>query len=127
MLMTCAAVSAQTGGKPFGINICGAEFEEKTIPGVMGKDYIYPPDADIEYFYQQGMQLLTVPFKWERVQQTLGGPLDRANVDEMRRVIQYCSDRNIRVVLSMHNFGRYVIGKYRTYSGKSHCAAQNAG
>lgn len=111
LLLTGASVYAQNGVKPFGINICGAEFEEKTIPGVLGKDYIYPPDSDIEYFYQQGMQLLTVPFKWERVQTTPGGPLDRANVDEMRRVIQYCSDRNIRVVLSMHNFGRYVIGK----------------
>ncbi len=100
---------AQNGGNPFGINICGAEFEEKTIPGVLGKDYVYPSDSDIEYFYQQGMQLLTVPFKWERVQQSPGAELDQANVDEIRRVIQYCGPRNIRVVLSMHNFGRYRI------------------
>jgi endoglucanase len=102
-------VIAQKGGNPFGINICGAEFEEKTIPGVMGKDYAYPSDSDIEYFYQQGMQLMTIPFKWERVQQNLGGSLDQDNVDEIRRVIQYCGPRNIKVVLSMHNFGRYRI------------------
>jgi endoglucanase len=70
---------------------------------------VYPSDSDIEYFYQQGMQLMTIPFKWERVQQTPGGELDKANVDEIRRVIQYCGPRNIRVVLSMHNFGRYRI------------------
>jgi endoglucanase len=55
---------AQTKGIPFGINICGAEFEEKTIPGILNQDYAYPSETDIEYFYQQGFQLMTIPFKW---------------------------------------------------------------
>jgi endoglucanase len=122
-----ASLSAQSGGNPFGINICGAEFEEKTIPGVLGKDYVYPSDADIEYFYQQGMQLMTIPFKWERVQQKLGGELDQANVDEIRRVIQYCGPRNIRVVLSMHNFGRYKIGNIEYIIGSSTVKRSNLG
>ena len=108
--LTGSTIKAQLKGVPFGINICGAEFEEKTIPGVLNKDYAYPSNDDIEYFYQQGFQLMTVPFKWERVQQVQGGELDRANIDEIRRVILYCAPRNIKVLLSMHNFGRYRIG-----------------
>ena len=100
----------QTRGLPFGINICGAEFEEKTIPGVLNKDYAYPSDSDIEYFYQQGFQLMTIPFKWERVQPVQNGDLDQANIAEIRRVLLYCAPRNIKVILSMHNFGRYRIG-----------------
>ncbi len=95
---------------PYGINICGAEFEEKTIPGVLNKDYAYPSNEDIEYFYQQGFQLLTIPFKWERVQPVQGGELNQANIDEIRRVLLYSAPRNIKVILSMHNFGRYRIG-----------------
>jgi endoglucanase len=102
--------AAQNIGLPFGINICGAEFEEKTIPGVLNKDYAYPSENDIEYFYQQGFQLMTIPFKWERIQNSPGGELDQLNIDEIKRVLLYCGPRNIKVILSMHNFGRYRIG-----------------
>jgi endoglucanase len=102
---------AQTKGIPFGINICGAEFEEKTIPGILNQDYAYPSETDIEYFYQQGFQLMTIPFKWERVQNMPGGDLNQENIDEIRRVLSYCAPRNIRVILTMHNFGRYRMGE----------------
>lgn len=102
---------AQTKGIPFGINICGAEFEEKTLPGILNQDYAYPSENDIEYFYQQGFQLITVPFKWERVQNIPGGDLNQENIDEIRRVLLYCAPRNIKVILTMHNFGRYRIAE----------------
>ncbi len=102
---------AQTKGIPFGINICGAEFEEKIIPGVLNKDYAYPSESDIEYFYQQGFQLMTIPFKWERVQTVPGGDLNQENIEEIRRVLMYCAPRNIKVILTMHNFGRYRIAE----------------
>lgn len=102
---------AQTKGSPFGINICGAEFEEKTIPGILNQDYAFPSENDIEYFYQQGFQLMTIPFKWERLQNNPGGDLNQENIDEIRRVLQYCAPRNIRVILTMHNFGRYRMGE----------------
>ncbi len=101
--------TGQMAGKPFGINICGAEFEEKTIPGILNKDYAYPSESDIEYFYQQGFQLITIPFKWERLQNSPGADLDLANLEEIKRVLNYCAPRNIKVILSMHNFGRYII------------------
>lgn len=107
----CSIATAQNGGRPFGINLCGGEFEELTLPGVYGKNYAYPSDADIEYFYQQGFQLMTIPFKWERIQHTLGGALDEQNLHELKRVLLYCAPRNIKVILSMHNFGRYRIDK----------------
>lgn len=98
---------AQTKGIPFGINICGAEFEENKLPGILHQDYAYPSENDIEYFYQQGFQLMTVPFKWERLQNTPGGELNPENIEEIKRVLQYCAPRNIKVILTMHNFGRY--------------------
>jgi endoglucanase len=101
---------AQTKGIPFGINICGAEFEEKTLPGVLNQDYAYPSENDLEYFYQQGFQLMTIPFKWERLQNVPGGDLNQENIDEIKRVLLYCAPRNIKVILTMHNFGRYRIG-----------------
>jgi endoglucanase len=108
-MIFCLSSFAQTKGIPFGINICGAEFGENNLPGVLNQDYAYPSENDIEYFYQQGFQLMTIPFKWERLQNRLGGDLNQENIDEIKRVLQYCAPRNIRVILTMHNFGRYRI------------------
>jgi len=106
-IIASGSVAGQIGGSPFGINICGAEFEENKLPGILHQDYVYPTEEDIEYFYQQGFQLMTIPFKWERLQHRPGGTLDQANLDEFRRILTYCAPRNISVIFSMHNFGRY--------------------
>ncbi len=112
LLMGWANTAAsQKTGRPFGINLCGGEFQEKNLPGVYGKDYAYPTESDIEYFYQQGFKLITIPFKWERIQNTLNGPLDAENILELTNRLHYCAQRNIQVVLSMHNFGRYQINQ----------------
>lgn len=94
---------------PFGINMCGGEFGEKEFPGTYGVTYQYPSNTDIEYFYKKGFRLIDLPFKWERVQPKLGEELDAFQLKEMKRVVAFCESRGIKVILGMHNFGRYRI------------------
>lgn len=67
---------AQSDAAAFAIKLCGPEFGEKKMPGIYGVDYIYPNQAELVYFKNKGFKLMDLPFKWERVQPSLGGPLD---------------------------------------------------
>ncbi|MFY7964158.1 MAG: glycoside hydrolase family 5 protein [Chitinophagaceae bacterium] len=93
----------------YGITLSGAEFGENRLPGVMGKDYIYPSIAEIAYFASKGVDIIQLPFKWERVQKHLGASLDENEVAYISKFIDDCATYNISVNLVLQNFGRYNI------------------
>ncbi len=90
-----------------GINICGAEFGEKKLPGTLGIDYIFPNKTQIEYFAKKGFSTITLPFKWERIQTKLGGDLDSNYVALIKQFITDCSVFKVRSVITMQNFAKY--------------------
>ncbi len=106
-------VSAQEIGRfsqlRLGINVCGAEFGEKNMPGVYGTDYIYPTDSTIYYFARKGFTLLVLPFKWERIQPILGGELDSTELKRIKTFVSTCSKAKVDVTLTMQNFAAYRI------------------
>src|SRR5574340_971626 len=77
------AHAASNGDELTGVNIAGAEFNGKALPGVAGKDYFYPKAATFDHFAAKGMNVIRLPFRWERIQPTLNGELDAA---EYRRL-----------------------------------------
>jgi len=91
----------------FGVSLCGPEFGQEKIPGVINVDYVYPRAEDINYFANKGVKLVQLPFRWERVQKELGGKLDLEELKRMKEVVNHCEFRGIKVILNMHNFGRY--------------------
>lgn len=99
---------AEPEGYPFALNLSGAEFGHDRIPGEYGKEYTYPTPDDLDYAKKKGFSLVRVPFKWERLQDTLGGPLRVFDLGELKKVVQSASERNIRVILDLHNYGRYM-------------------
>jgi endoglucanase len=90
-----------------GVNLSGAEFTSKTLPGIMYKQYIYPSQQDMRYFKQVGMNIVRVPFRWERLQRQLNGPLESADLDQLRRVVSWAKELNMCVLLDMHNYASY--------------------
>ena len=56
-----------------GVNLAGAEFNERRIPGTIHKDYTYPRPGDVDYFAGKGMNVFRLPFRWERLQPALQG------------------------------------------------------
>lgn len=86
-----------------GINLSGAEFG--SVGGTYGVDYIYPSVDDINYYASKGMDVVRLPFLWERVQPTEDGPLDTAELARIDQVVDYATSKGLKVVLDVHNYG----------------------
>ncbi|MCS6800890.1 MAG: Ig-like domain-containing protein, partial [Dehalococcoidia bacterium] len=67
------------GPKLYGVNLTGAEYTPSSLPGVLGRDYVYPYSGvrtslypggyqGAAYFAAKGLRLLRVPVRWERLQ-----------------------------------------------------------
>lgn len=108
---------AQNLEMPFGVNLAGAEFAHDQIPGVYGKNYIYPTTEEIDYFKSKGLTLLRVPFLWERMQPVLGGELDSVELSRFKIFIDAAQERNVWVIPDMHNYCRRYVDKTRYIIG----------
>jgi endoglucanase len=91
----------------FGVNLAGAEFGGNVLPGAHGTNYVYPTDAALDYYQSKGRILIRLPFKWERMQRSLNGPLDADELGRLRGVLRAAGRRKMKVILDVHNYGRY--------------------
>src|SRR6185437_782334 len=96
-----------------GVSLAGAEFGSQRPefsnrnPGRYGRDYIYPSERTIAYFTQQGLGLLRLPVRWERLQPELRQPLDAAELNRIHHVLHLAAEHGAQVILDLHNYGRY--------------------
>lgn len=97
-------------GKPgmFGVNLAGAEFYHKKMDGDgrFNVDYHYPTTAELDYWHSKGMDLIRLPFKWERLQREVEGPLSADELDYIRYLLREADSRGMKILLDMHNYGR---------------------
>jgi endoglucanase len=100
-----------------GINLSGGELNPARKLAVFGKDYIYPPLSELDYYANKGFAVVRLPYRWERLQPLLFGNLDSAELDRIKRVVAAAQERNMRVILSPHNFGRYFLNGEETLIG----------
>ncbi|KAA8484724.1 aryl-phospho-beta-D-glucosidase BglC (GH1 family) [Arcticibacter tournemirensis] len=91
---------------PFGTNASGAEFAPHTSPGIYNKNYTYPTVVQLDYFKSKGLTLFRMPFLWERIQNELGGELNKDELSRMMAFVDAARERNLWVILDMHNYGR---------------------
>lgn len=91
-----------------GVNIAGAEFGEARQPGKHGVDYVYPEPSAIDYFASKGMNIIRLPVLWERLQHRLGAKLDEAEMQRIDAVVNYAASKDIKVVIDIHNYARYM-------------------
>lgn len=103
------------GRLPFGVNLAGAEFFHKKMEGVgrFNKDYHYPTTRELDYWASKGMMLIRLPFKWERLQREVNGPLSTDELEYIRFLLREADRRGMQILLDMHNYGR------RNYEGKN--------
>jgi endoglucanase len=100
-----------------GINLPSAAFNDERIPGVYGRDYLYPSATDLDYYARKGFAVIRLPYLWERLQQSLFDPLDAAEFGRIERVLVAARSLKVRVILCPHNFGRYHINGKPTLIG----------
>ena len=99
----------------FGANLAGAEFADyNQLPGTYGVDYRYPNDSpkapngsELSYYANKGLKLVRLPFRWERMQHTLFGPLDETEVGRLRSFLAEAQSKGFKVIPDCHNYARF--------------------
>ena len=106
-IVVIISAKCQTAKLNIGINLCGAEFGGKNLPGIINQDYIFPTEKEVQYFANKGFKLMVLPFKWERIQHLPGGDLDTLELFEIKQFIARCNKYDVQVTLTMQNFAAY--------------------
>jgi len=109
-VMLAAAVQADSGFAASqlcyrGVNLSGAEYGERD--GVANVNYTYPSEETVGYFASKDMNVVRLPFRWERLQPVLGQPFDRAEMQRLKEAVDLIQKHDMAVVLDPHNFGYY--------------------
>lgn len=99
---------AEETGEPYGVNLACADFGS-VFPGEYNKDYTYPTAQDLKYWYQKGLKLIRLPFKWERLQPELNGPLNTHDLNKMKELVKAAEECDMVVILDLHNYCRRFI------------------
>jgi endoglucanase len=98
-----------------GVTLAGAEFGanpgqfSNESPGEHGRAYLYNSERTVAYFAERGFSLFRIPFRWERIQPRLGGPLDAAELGRLREMVGHVKALKGQAILDVHNYARYAI------------------
>lgn len=100
---------AAANGAPryIGVNLSGAEYGGRKLPGKLYTDYVYPPPELMDYFLDRGMNSFRLPFRWERVQPVPGGALNPDELAHIDAVIAHVGKRGGSLILDPHNSARH--------------------
>lgn len=93
-----------------GVNLSGAEFGQQNLPGTFNTDYTYPNQTEVNYFQSKGMNIIRLPFRWERLQHTNNAALDPTELGRMNTFVSATTAKGVYVILDPHNFARYYPG-----------------
>lgn len=114
---TQASVLEPHLGRGHGINVAGGEFAAPSNastssfsnknPGIYGVDYHYDSAETFHYLASRGVRMVRIPFRWERLQPRLSGPLSRGEVRRLSNAADRAGRAGLDVVLDMHNYGAY--------------------
>ena len=111
----CFGAAALSGVSPIqaqyarGISLAGPEFAEESLPGKPGTHYTFNSEESFAYFSSLRLNLIRVPFRWERLQPLLFGPLDEDYLAGVEQNVEWARAHGAQVVLDLHNYGRYLL------------------
>ena len=119
LLMICVffcslhAYAAQPQKTYQGINLPGAEFNNKKLPGIAEKDYHWPTLKNFQRMQAAGFNTVRVPFLWGRLQLAPLGEFSATEIKQLDRVVQQTAQLQLNIVLDVHNYASYD-GRYLT-------------
>ncbi len=91
-----------------GVNLSAAGFgAHVALPGVYGKHYSYPEESYYKKYADKGMDLVRLPFVWERIQPKLNTSLDSAELARLMQSLDFAQKHGVKVILDLHNYYRY--------------------
>jgi endoglucanase len=99
------ALAEDCQGLQIGVNLAGPEFGPPR--GRYGYTYIYPNEAELDYFTGKNLRLIRLPLRWETLQPVLDGPLDPAELGRVAEFLHLAQAKGAKVLIDLHNYGRY--------------------
>jgi hypothetical protein len=111
-------IEAQAGADRRGVNMSGGDFGtpgpldatstfSNANPGTYNSAYHFDTQQSFNYVASRGITLVRLPVRWERVQRTLGGALDAAEVQRISDAVARARSAGMRVIIDIHNYGAY--------------------
>lgn len=101
-----------------GINLSGLD-AGYTRQTEYGFDYMDPPSYEYDYWFDNQetlsqlnsdkINLVRLPFVWERIQSELYGKIDQDYLSLIKEQVQYAKEHGAKIVIDMHNLGRYTM------------------
>ena len=107
VLLTVQTETAKASVDLIGLNMSGAGFAGQVLPGVNGRNYIFPTEPNFQQWSTKGIRLIRFPILWERLQPTLGGPLDPTYAALIDGTFNLANKYGMKVILDLHNYMRY--------------------
>ncbi|WP_313309095.1 cellulase family glycosylhydrolase [Stutzerimonas nitrititolerans] len=96
-----------SGIRLVGVNLSAAGFGPQVVPGTYGKHYFYPDESYYKKYADNGLDLVRLPFLWERIQPKLNTNLDSAELARLLQSLDLAQKHGVKVILDMHNYYRY--------------------
>jgi hypothetical protein len=85
-----------------------SEFSNRN-PGRYGVAYHYDSQETLDYLADRAIDLIRLPFRWERLQPRPGQKLDPEELARIRGAVRRAHRAGLDVILDMHNYGAYYL------------------
>jgi hypothetical protein len=90
-----------------GVNIMDLGSGGTVLPGVYNTNYTSPTLAGLQNLKARGLNVVRLPFLWERIQGTLNGPLETAYLGYLLQAMRDAHTAGLKVIIDMHNYAAY--------------------
>jgi hypothetical protein len=84
----------------------GGEFSNRR-PGIYDRDWRYPSEGTMRFLACREVDVIRLPFRWERIQPELGDGLDTAELQRLRDTLDRAGHHGIEVIPTVMNYGAY--------------------
>jgi endoglucanase len=98
-----------------GLNIAGAEFG--TVGDAYGTTWAHESQASFDFLAGRGWRLVRYAIKWERLQPTLSGAFDAAELARVVTAVARMRSAGMWCILNLHNMGKFNGISFGTASG----------
>ena len=89
------------------MSLAGADFGETNLPGIFGTHYTYPIQSEVDYYQSKGMNIIRLPFRWERLQPVMNQAFDSVEFTRLDTFVTQTTAKGMNVLLDPHNYARY--------------------
>lgn len=80
-----------------------------TNVGTYGSNWLYDRLDSLKFYAGRGHKSIRVPFRWERLQPTLGAAFNAAEMGRLQALLDNANTAGVKIILDPHNYGAYYL------------------